>query len=88
MTENTDTTEKYPHVTDLQRDIVARYGEHLNNTGGNDPLDLLNRLANPKSRNLATTNIVVFTLAVSVQSQVGLLAHLEREGILTPPSPR
>jgi hypothetical protein len=76
--------DKHPAVSAWQRDLVSRYGEHLNNTGGNDPLDLLNDLATKK--NLASTNIIVFTLAVSVSSQVSLLRALDEAGLLTPQS--
>lgn len=61
--------------------VAQKYAHLLNNTGGNDPMDLLRRL--DTERNLATTNIFVFTLAAAVQSQVTLLRRLEKEGMLS-----
>lgn len=52
----------------------------LLNTGGNDPEELLYRLEN--ERNLASTNIFVFTMAVSVESQVKLIKKLIHKGKL------
>lgn len=81
------TTDKYPDVTDSQKDICARFGHLLTNTGGNDPVDLLQDMQRPgtdaRPNRLASTNVVRFTLAVGVQSQVWLLQRLEREGLLT-----
>ncbi len=73
-----------PDITPRQAELIARYGHLLNNTGGNDPADLLHDLKT--SKNLAATNIVVFTLAASVQSQLTLLGTLESQGLLTPPA--
>lgn len=79
-------TEKYEHVSAAQQRIVALYGHLFTNTGGNDPCDLLNDMQRPSTDErpnyMASTNIVRFILAVGVQSQVALLAHLEREGWL------
>lgn len=61
-------------------EIIAAYGHLLTNTGGNDPAELLDDLA--KDRRMASTNVVRFTLAVAVQSQVDLLKRLHREGLL------
>jgi hypothetical protein len=74
----------YPHVKDWQRDIVARYGEHLTNTGGNDPLDLINDLQDPAQVGFGRTNMPRFVLAVAVDAQVALLSVLELRGILPP----
>lgn len=60
--------------------IVEKYGHLLTNTGGNEPIDLLRQL-NTNDR-LMSVNVVVFVLAVGVQSQIGLLARLEKEGLL------
>lgn len=59
---------------------VKPYLHLLNNTGGNDPERLLERLNNEK--NLSFSNIVVFTMAVAVESQVNLLSDLIKEGKL------
>ena len=76
----------YPDVNDNQREIVATYGHLLVNTGGNDPLDLLQRLQWPgdgaRKNRLMTTNVVVFILATGVQAQVTLLARLKKEGLI------
>lgn len=55
-------------------DWMEQYRQHFLNTGGNEVEDLINRLNN--ERNLAATNFPVFTLAVAVKSQVGLLRVL------------
>lgn len=60
--------------------IVEKYGHLLNNTGGNDPIDLLRRLAT--NENLMTVNLPVAVLAIAVLSQIRLLARLEKEGLL------
>ncbi len=84
-------TTTYDHVTPDQLKIIEAYRDHLFNTGGNDPADLLNDMQRPstpeRANHMASTNIVRFTLAVGVQSQVALLRRLEREGILVRPSP-
>ena len=64
-------------------DWMEPYRELINNTGGNEVEDLINRLAT--ETHLASTNIVVFTIAVAVQSQVRLLAILHQEGLLLTP---
>ena len=84
MTTSADTAaKKYPHTTETQRRIVATYGEHLNNTGGNDPLDLLERIATQER--LLSTNLPVAILAMSVSSQITLLATLEKAGAIGGP---
>jgi hypothetical protein len=79
------TTEpEYPHVRDWQRNIVAAYGDLLNNTGGNDPLDLLNDLQRPgtdeRPNRLMSVNVVRFSLALGVSCQVSLLRTLIEKG--------
>lgn len=80
-------TATYPHVREWQRPLVEQYGRLFNNTGGNDPLGLLNDLQNPgtddRPNRLASVNVVRFTLAVAVQTQVNLLHRLVEEGLLT-----
>lgn len=56
------------------------YLQHLNNTGGNIPQDLIDRLE--RDNNLSQTNLFVFVMAACVQSQVDLLATLKKEGLL------
>lgn len=60
--------------------VVEKYGHLLNNTGGNDPIDLLRDL-NTNDR-LLTVNMPVAILAIAVQGQLGLLIRLEKEGLL------
>lgn len=76
----------HEHVYPWQADLIERYGELLTNTGGNDPAELLQDLQRPgtdaKPNRLMSTNVVRFVLAVSVQSQLALLAGLQREGML------
>jgi len=62
-----------------KEEIVAKYGHLINNTGGNDPLELVKRLEEPR---LMSTNVVVFTLAVAVEGQIALLQRLDKEGLL------
>jgi hypothetical protein len=62
------------------QEIVAKYGHLLGNTGGNDPLDLLKRLRT--ENRLMTTNIVVYLLAVAVESQINLLKRLHDRGMI------
>lgn len=71
--------------TDQERTerIAATYGEHLVNTGGNDPLDLLHRLETEK--NLLATNLPVAMLAISVSSQISMIKRLENAGLLPKP---
>jgi hypothetical protein len=75
-------TTAYPHVYDWQYPLVEKWGGFLQNTGGNDPLDLLNDLQNRDNIHFAATNIVRFTLAASVGAQLTLLARLETAGLL------
>jgi len=86
---STELQEKYPHVATQAPwafKVVDHYGSKLNNTGGNDPLDLLNDYLNPgtndRPNRLMTTNIVRFTLASMVWSQVQLLQLLLADGTL------
>ncbi|AWN07800.1 hypothetical protein HOT31_gp130 [Microbacterium phage Hendrix] len=66
--------------SEAQERIVEKYGHLLNNTGGNEPLELLRRL-NTEER-LMTTNMPVAVLAIAVQSQISLLITLERESVI------
>ena len=83
--------EKYPHVAARGGgwvfDIVKEFGPALNNTGGNEPLDLLNDFLNPgtdtRPNRMMVTNVVRFTLASMVFSQVSLLGQLRKEGHLS-----
>lgn len=81
-------TEKYPHVHDWQWPLIEMYGDLLNNTGGNLSEDLLNDLQRPSTNErpnrLASTNIVRFTLAAEVQSQLVLLHCLREKRFLLP----
>lgn len=74
-----DDAKKYPHVYDWQRPIVEEHGEQLVNTGGNDPLELLDDLQGG-DKNMMRTNIVRYVLAEAVSSQVSLLRRLEPKG--------
>lgn len=60
--------------------VAAEYGHLLNNTGGNEPLELLTRLN--REERLMTTNLPVAVLAIAVQSQISLILTLEKEGLL------
>lgn len=77
---------EFPDVYPWQLEIIERYGDMLHNTGGNDPRDLLQRYQRPdtpgRPNRLASTNVVVFTLAVGVAGQIALLSNLERKGRL------
>lgn len=61
---------------------VKPYVDLFNNTGGNKPEDLLRRLETEK--NLAFSNIIVFTMATMSQGQVHLIETLLEEGLLLP----
>jgi hypothetical protein len=74
-------TDKYPHIQTWQWEIVARYGEHLNSTGGNAPLDLLNDFQRPNNRDLSV-NLPRYLLGFGLHTQVGLLATLEAQGLV------
>lgn len=73
--------EEFPDVPDWQHDLIDRYGALLINTGGNDPRDMMQRLANEER--MASTNIVMFTLCVAVKTQLDLLALMDEKGMLT-----
>lgn len=82
----TDTPDVYP----WQRDILSRYPADLwNNTGGNDPAELLQDLqrrgTDERPNRLMSVNVVRFTLAVAVAAQVSLIAELERRRVVHPP---
>lgn len=55
------------------------YRDSFTNTGGNTVEELMADLNN---KNLMRTNIVLFTLASCVSSQVGMLERLHRDGAL------
>lgn len=82
MAKTAEQEELFPHVSEEQLAIIDRFEEKLNNTGGNDPRDLLNDFNTPNSR-LMTTNIVRFTLAMGVYAQVTLLMGLVQDGDLS-----
>jgi hypothetical protein len=83
VTDPTGPRADYPRVSDLEREVIETYGHLFNNTGGNDPLDLLNRFNEPGST-IARTNFVVFTLATAVHAQVLLIVTLVKKGLLPP----
>lgn len=69
--------------------ILEAYGEHLANTGGNEPAELLldmQPFKDGRPNHLMQTNIVRFVLAVGIESQVLLLARLIRSGIIPAPT--
>lgn len=53
----------FVHPKDIA--LIEKYREHFHSTGGSDPADLLNDLYG-KDERMASTNIVRFTLAVSI----------------------
>jgi hypothetical protein len=59
---------------------LEKYRPLISNTGGNSVENLLDRLKNEEG--LAFSNIVVFTMAISVECQISLLARLYKEGLL------
>lgn len=59
---------------------MEKYRDLINNTGGNEVEDLINRLKTDK--NISRTNIIIFTMATCVEAQVGLLATLKRKDLL------
>lgn len=73
-------TDPYPDVPIWKRELAARFGEQLVNTGGNDPLELMQDLVSDKR--MMSTNVVRFLLATAVESQIGLLRRLEQAGWL------
>ena len=60
--------------------ILNKYGTLLNNTGGNDPAELL--LDFYHDENLFATNIVRYLWAMAVDAQVYLIKTLIRERLL------
>ena len=67
-------------------ELAETYGEMITNTGGNAPMDLVSRLENDGQR-LAHTNIVVYTMAMTVEAQLNLLDRLQAAGMLTGATP-
>lgn len=70
----------FPHVPEKQLEIIAKYQEFFQNTGGNDPREMLEKLAT--DQNLMRHNEVYAMLALAVSSQVMLLLRLEDRGML------
>lgn len=56
------------------------YRKLIYNTGGNTIEDLMSRYHNDK--NIAATNLIVFTMAASIEAQIFLLLQLRKEGLL------
>ena len=77
-----DTT-KYPHVREYDQRVIRAYEARLNNTGGNDAVELLNDFNTPNS-NIMRSNVVRFALAMAVHAQLTLLLRLMRDGELPP----
>lgn len=67
-------------------ELAETYGEMITNTGGNAPMDLVNRLENDGQR-LAHTNIIVYTMAMTVEAQLSLLDRLQAAGMLAGATP-
>lgn len=69
-------------------DTARKHADQLVNTGGNDPVELMQQAQPYVDRdvvnNLITTNLPVFLMATSVRSQVVLLIKLKEEGLLLP----
>lgn len=59
---------------------MKTYEDQIVGHGGNGVTDLMNRLRTQK--NLAFTNIIVFTMACEVAAQVALLYRLKNAGLL------
>ena len=60
--------------------ILNNYGSLLNNTGGNDPAELLLDFYNHE--HMFSTNIVRYLLAIGINAQVYLIKTLIREELL------
>ena len=60
--------------------ILNNYGTLLNNTGGNDPIELLLDYYNNDRR--TSINIVRHMLAFATNVQVNLIKRLQKEGLL------
>jgi hypothetical protein len=73
---------QYPYVQPQRAAIAREFSEFLENTGGNDPVELMNDLGDPKNKSMASTNIVRFLLATSVQAQATLLMRLRRKELI------
>lgn len=71
-------TDKEPPWT--MPEWMLPYESLIAGDGGNGVTDLMNRLRTQK--NLAFTNIIVFTMACEVSAQVGLLHRLRNAGLL------
>lgn len=75
-----DTRGSATTVTMTDDEIVQRFGHLFNNTGNNDPKELLARLNS--SERLAFTNIPVLVMASCQQAQVTLIRSLMESGML------
>ena len=64
-------------ITDEQKKIVKEYGHLFNNTGGNDPLELIER-----EGVTYFNNVVVAELQGCCYAQVLLIQRLMKEGLL------
>ena len=61
-------------------DSLKPYAHLLVNTGGNDPEDLLRMLYEDK--NVMSTNPLLATMALSIESQLTLLSNLKEKDLL------
>lgn len=75
----TEMSPQFEHITLEEHQIIQSYEHLFNNTGGNDPAELLNDLKGPGGGRMMQTNIVRYLLAFAVMSQVTLLRSLRRE---------
>ena len=73
---------KFEHVSDVDKIVIDHYREFFNNTGGNDPVELLDDLQSEHGANMMQTNVVRYLLAFAVHSQTILIKRLMREGRL------
>lgn len=64
-------------LTDEEREMAKKYGHLFCNTGGNDPIELMER----EGVNYFN-NLIVAELQVSCRSQATLLAKLREQGML------
>jgi len=71
---------KKPKVAPPIPEEAKPYLKYLNNTGGNTVEDLWHRYYTEDG--LAFSNIVVFTMGATIESQVSLIVKLKREGLL------
>lgn len=67
-------------LTDEEREIALKYGHFFSNTGGNDPIELMER----EGVNYFN-NPLVAELQGSCYSQTVLLIRLKKQGLLAEP---